>query len=324
MDRAQLPKSVVITEVVTRDGLQDEPNVVPTSEKLRIIEAVVEAGIRSVEVTSFVHPKVVPQMADASELMQSLPRKEGVVYSALVPNLKGAERAIAAGIDELRVVISASESHNRANLNRSIAESLEGLQEVCDFARNQPAPPRLAAGVATSFACPFEGPVPLEQLLRLVTALTGMGVTLVNLADTTGMANPTQVSSTVSSVMESNPDLDVGLHLHDTRGMGLANALAGLDVGVDRFDSSLGGLGGCPFAPGATGNISTEDLVHMLHEMGVSTGVDLEALLKDSRALKDTVGHDLESHVLRAGPSSDLHSFDDSKIARSRPTGSRA
>jgi hydroxymethylglutaryl-CoA lyase len=315
---ADLPEHVVITEVVTRDGFQDESRFVPIEHKRSLIHGLMDVGVASIEVTSFVHPKVVPQMRDAGELLASIERRPNVILSALVPNLKGAERALEAGADEMHLVLSASESHNRANLNRSVDESLVQLLEVCEFVRGQDSAVRLGAGIATSFACPFEGRVELEQLLRVVDSLVGGGVELINLADTTGMTNPRDVRLTCEAVRERHPDLAIGLHLHNTRGMALANALAGLQVGIDRFDSSLGGIGGCPFAPGATGNVSTEDLVHMLHEMDIDTSIDLDALLRQSARLPAMVGHGLESQVLRAGKSSDLHPFDSVHVATAR------
>ena len=314
----ELPRSVIITDVVTRDGLQDEERIVPTEQKVRIIEGLLRAGVRSIEVTSFVHPRVVPQMADAEALVAALPRLPGVTYSALVPNRKGAERALAAGVDEIRMVVSASESHNRTNLNRPVAETLDELRAVCRLAAQRRPDVTLAGTVATAFACPFEGRTPLERLLWVVDELHAMGVRRIGLADTTGMANPRQVYETVSVVRERFPDVTFWLHLHNTRDLALANALAGLQAGIRHFDSSLGGLGGCPFAPGATGNVSTEDLVHMLHEMGIETGIDLDALFAVGRLLRDAVGHDLDSAVAKAGKASDLHPLDCARVADSR------
>jgi hydroxymethylglutaryl-CoA lyase len=313
-----LPDHVVITEVVTRDGFQDESRFVSTEDKRSLIHGLMNTGVDSIEVTSFVHPKVVPQMRDAGELLASIERRPGVILSALVPNLKGAERALEAGVDEMHLVLSASESHNRANLNRSVDESLTQLLEVCEFVRGRDPTVGLGAGIATSFACPFEGRVELGQLLRIVGSLVDGGVELTNLADTTGMTNPRDVRVTCEAVRERHPDLAIGLHLHNTRGMALANTLAGMLAGIDRFDSSLGGIGGCPFAPGATGNVSTEDLVHMLHEMGIDTGIDLDALMEEAQRLPTMVGHGLESQVLRAGKSSDLHPFDSVQVATAR------
>ncbi len=290
-----LPARALVTDVVARDGFQDEPAVIATDDKAAVLRALIAAGVTELEATSFVHPDWVPQMADAEALLERLPRSPEVRYSALVPNVRGAERAVTARVDEARLVVSASEAHNRANLNRSTDETLAELAEVCRRLADAAPGMRLAAGVATAFMCPEDGPVPIGRLLGVVGSLARMGITVVQLADTTGTANPLQVREAVLRVRDAHPDLDLGLHLHDTRGMGLANALAGLGAGVTRFDASLGGLGGCPFAPGAAGNIATEDLVHMLHELGVETGIDAAALADAADLLEGVVGHALES-----------------------------
>ncbi len=314
---AAMPRHVIVTDVVGRDGFQDEPRIIPTDEKVRVIEGLVRAGVTSIEVTSFVHPKVVPQMADAAEVLARVPRDRGVTYSALLPNLKGAQRALAAGIDEIHLVVSASESHNRANLNRGTQESLDQLREVAEYVRAEDPKVALVGTIATSFGCPFGGAVPVDRLLWVIEQFRAMGMASIALADTTGMANPLQVGQTVAAVKQRFPEVDFQLHLHNTRGLGLANAFAGLQVGVTRFDAALGGLGGCPFAPGATGNISTEDLVHMLHEMGIETGIDLDALIAEVKKLPDIVGHEVESFVIKGGKACDLHPFEEIKIARS-------
>ncbi len=313
-----LPRRVLITEVVTRDGFQDETQIIPTDQKVRVIEGLLRAGLTSIEVTAFVHPRVVPQMADAEEVMARIPRASGITYSALAPNLIGANRALAAHVHEVRLIVSASESHNHANVNRSVAESLKELREAADAVRSASPRVGLAFGIATAFGCPFEGPVPIDRVCWVIDQIVGMGVETIGLADTTGMANPAQIQRTIAAVMERFPRVQFGLHFHNTRGMGLANTYAGLQVGVWRFDASLGGIGGCPFAPGATGNISTEDLVHMLHEMSIETGIDLDALIAEGRRLRNLVDHELESHVVRAGKSSALHSLDEVKFASSR------
>ncbi|GAC1353702.1 MAG: hydroxymethylglutaryl-CoA lyase [Herpetosiphon sp.] len=317
MNEHKLSGGVIITEVVTRDGLQDESRTLPTDEKVRLIEGLVDAGVRSIEVTSFVHPRVVPQLADADELFARLPRRPNVRYSALLPNRKGMERAVAAGVDEVHLVVSASDSHNRANLNRTTEETLNQLQEVVRYAYNAAPAVTLVGTVATSFGCPFEGVVPAERLRRIIGTFLEMGMRQIVLADTTGMANPVQIRLTIAAVRSWFPGIELGLHLHNTRGMGLANAFAGLEAGVKRFESSLGGLGGCPFAPGASGNICTEDWVHMLHMMGVETGIDLDRLLKLGRTLEPLVGHVTESQVIKSGKSSDLHAFEEVQVARS-------
>lgn len=313
----QLPERVTITDVVTRDGFQNEDRFIATQDKIQVIEGLVQAGVTSIEVTSFVHPSVVPQLADAAEVVVQLPRYPGVIYSALIPNKKGAQRALAAGLTELHLVVSASESHNRANLNRSVQESLVQLSDVCSYIYNEHTQTALVATIATAFHCPFEGRTPLERVLWIVEELIGMGIRQVSLADTDGAANPLQVWQTLTAVKDRFPDVTWSLHLHNTRDMGLANALAGLQAGITQFDASLGGIGGCPFAPGATGNIATEDLVHMLHEMGIATGINLDMLVTEGKKLRPLVGHELASSVSRAGTAHTLHAFESSTRADS-------
>ncbi len=296
----RLPERVAICEVGPRDGLQNERVNVPTAGKLRLIEALAEAGIRRLEATSFVSPRWIPNLADAGEVLAGLRRKPGVTYAALVPNLKGLERALAAKVDEVVIFLSASESHNRKNINQSIAQALEAYREVA--ARAKRAGLRLKAALSTCFGCPYEGDVDPAAVVRLAEALIGLGADEVGISDTTGMANPRQVYAVVSRVAERVALEKLSLHFHDTRGTGLANVLAGLQAGVRIYDGSVGGLGGCPYAPGATGNIATEDLVHMLHEMGVETGVDLPRLIECARLAQDLVGRPLEGHVSKAGP----------------------
>jgi hydroxymethylglutaryl-CoA lyase len=317
----QLPRKVVVTDVVTRDGFQNEDRIISTQDKIRVIEGLVHAGVTSIEVTSFVHPKVVPQLADAAEVVAQLPHHPGVIYSALIPNLKGARRALDAGVTELHLVVSASESHNRANLNRSVQESLVQLAEVYSYVHAVQPPDTqitLVFSIATAFHCPFEGRTPVERVLWIVEALIKMGVRRVNLADTDGAANPLQIWQTVTAVKARFPEITWSLHLHNTRDMALANALAGLQAGITQFDASLGGIGGCPFAPGATGNVSTEDLVHMFHEMGIETGIDLAMLLEEGKQLRSIVGHELSSLVSKAGTSNTLHALEGIKFADSR------
>jgi hydroxymethylglutaryl-CoA lyase len=312
-----LPRRVFVTDVVCRDGFQDEARIISTTDKLAVITRLAQAGVRSIEATSFVHPKVVPQMADADTLIAQVPRQYGVRYSALLPNLKGAQRAVAAGINEIHLVVSASDSHNQANLNRTTAQSLEQLTEVATYVRREAPSVELVGTLATAFGCPFEGQVPIERLCWAIEYFQAMGMAHIVLADTTGMANPLQVERTLRTLREYFSPLEWGLHLHNTRGLGLANAYAGLQVGVTRFDAALGGLGGCPFAPGATGNIATEDLVHMLHEMGIETGIDLDALIAAARTLPALIGHDTDSFVVKGGKTSDLHSLERVVVARS-------
>jgi len=296
----QLPAAVLVTDVGPRDGFQSEPIFIPTEQKVAVIEALAAAGVRRIEATSFVHPRAVPQMRDAEAVMARLARRPGVRYTALVPNVRGAERALAARADELNMVVASTESMNRANVNMSVAESIAACGEVVRLAEAAGVP--VACAVSTSFGCPYEGAVPPERVLDIVAGLVDVGVAEVSLADTIGVANPRQVAALVAAVRARWPALPLGLHFHDTRGLGLANVLAGLQAGVTRFDASVGGIGACPFAPGATGNICTEDLVYLLHEMGIATGIDLAALIEVARLVREVVGHDLPSHMLRAGP----------------------
>ena len=295
-----LPEEVTICEVGPRDGLQNERVNVPTAGKIRLIEALAEAGIRVMEATSFVSPKWIPNLADAEDTLAGVRRREGVTYAALVPNLKGLERAVAAKVDEVVIFMSASESHNQKNINKSIAQALETYREV--VARAKDAGLRLKAALSTCFGCPYEGDVNPSVVVRISEALIAMGVDEVGISDTTGMANPRQVHAMVSQVAERIPLENLSLHFHDTRGAGLANVLAGLEAGVTVYDGSVGGLGGCPYAKGATGNIATEDLVHMLHEMGVETGVDLLKLIECAKLAQDLVGRPLDARVSKVGP----------------------
>lgn len=295
-----LPSSVQVTDVGPRDGLQTEPTFVPTAKKIAVVEALAAAGVPRIEATSFVHPRAVPQMADAEAVLAGIQRRLGTRYAALVPNLRGAERALGARADELNVVVSSTESMSQANVKMSVADSITACAAVVRLAA--PAGVPVACAVTTSFGCPYEGLVAPERVVDVVARLVDTGVTEVALADTIGVANPRQVTELVGLVRGRWPELPLGLHFHDTRGLGLANVLAGLEAGVTRYDASAGGLGACPFAPGATGNICTEDLVYMLHELEISTGIDLGALIAAARLLRDTVGHEVPSRMLRAGP----------------------
>ena len=273
------PTTVTVVDVTPRDGLQDAAAFVPTARKLAFIEALLDAGVRHIEATSFVHPKWVPQLADADALAPQLPRREGVVYSALTLNMRGYQRARAAGIDEIVMVISASESHNRANLNRAIDESLAQMREVAAEARKDGVTMR--GGVATAFGCPFEGAVAPEAALRIAQAYVEMGVGIVSLADTIGVAQPRQVYELFTRLRAETPaDIPLAAHFHDPRGYGLANVFAALQAGATTFDAAVGGLGGCPYAPGSTGNLSTEALLRFLEDMGFTTGVSLDALAR--------------------------------------------
>jgi hydroxymethylglutaryl-CoA lyase len=296
----QWPADVEVREVGPRDGLQNEPPV-PVDARVRLIDALSETGLRRIEAASFVRAEAIPPMAGAEEVMARITRRPGVMYSALVPNPKGAERALAANADELEVVVSASETHNQRNVRRSVADSLVAAHELVELAHAQRVP--VEAIVSTAFGCPYEGDVAAERVAQIAGHLLDAGADRLSFGDTTGMATPRRVHGVLDALERAGVGADrVGLHFHDTRGTALANVVAGLDRGVTRYDASVGGLGGCPYAPGASGNAVTEDLVHMLHDMGIETGIDLDTLLDCARLAQDIVGRELPSAVLRAGP----------------------
>ncbi|MGB9300677.1 MAG: hydroxymethylglutaryl-CoA lyase [Anaerolineae bacterium] len=301
---SRLPSVVEMVEVGPRDGLQIVQEFVPTEKKIELVDALFASGIGRMEVTSFVHPKFVPQLRDAAEVLSGI-KRDGRACMAMVPNMKGAERALEARVDMLDVIVSASESHNRSNVRRSIDESLEGFGPIFDLAKE--AGVSVRASLATSFGCPFEGDVPVNQVLKVCRRLDELGVMEVALCDTTGMANPVQVSKVVRACLDEMPGLQWAAHFHNTRGAGSANLLAALMEGITIFDASIAGLGGCPFAPGATGNVPTEDMVHMLHEMGIETGIDLPALIATSRLAEEIIGDVLPGQVMKAGRTCDLH-----------------
>lgn len=290
---------IQINEVAPRDGLQIEAEFIPTEAKIRFIDALSTTGLARIEATSFTSPKAIPNLRDAEEVVRGIQRRSGVDITVLVPNLRGCERALACGVDEINLVMSASDSHGLANLRMTPKQSLEHFSEI--LAASQGSGVFVNASLSTSFGCPFEGTVPQTRVLELVEHLLSMGVEGVTLCDTTGMANPVQVAKLCDTVRSQWPDTPFTLHFHNTRGMGLANALAAWQAGIVRFDAALGGLGGCPYAPGATGNVCTEDLVHMFEQMGVATGVDLDALLAVSATLPELVGHDTPGQVVKAG-----------------------
>ncbi len=296
---SDLPPSISLREVGPRDGLQNE-DPVPTAAKVELIDALSKTGVGRIEAVSFVHPRAIPQMADADEVWASVHRNESVRYSALVPNLRGAERAIAAGFPEIEAVVSASDTHNKKNVNRTTAESLEEIEQVIVLAHERGATCQVI--VSTAFGCPYEGDVPVGRVLWVVDRAVAAGADSVSFGDTTGMATPGRVTELVGETFVRHPDLPLNLHFHNTRGTGLANVLAALQLGVRDFDASVGGLGGCPYAPGATGNIATEEVVHMVEDMGVETGVDLEAMIDAAATAERLVGRTLPSQVLRAGP----------------------
>ncbi|HEY7520206.1 MAG TPA: hydroxymethylglutaryl-CoA lyase [Methylomirabilota bacterium] len=310
----RLPERVTICEVGTRDGFQIEPDFIPTEVKVEVVDLLSAAGLPRIEVTSFVHPKAVPQLRDAETVMARITRRPGTRYAALVPNDKGAVRAVDAGVDAIHTVVSASETHNLANVNMTIGESIEKLRAVMQVAER--AKVHVGCGISTSFGCPFEGDVPLAQLESVVGRLVDMGARAIGLADTTGMANPRQVARVLEHLMPRFGGVEWTLHTHDTRAMAIPNILAAMECGVTNLDASIGGLGGCPFAPGASGNVCTEDLVHCLHAMGVSTGIDLDRLLAASRRVQDVIGRALPGQIVKAGPSTRRYPVPDGVAGR--------
>jgi hydroxymethylglutaryl-CoA lyase len=297
----ELPSRVKIREVGPRDGFQNEPETIATADKVRLIDMLSAGGLQRIEITSFVRPDVIPQLSDAAEVLAGVQRREGVSFSVLIPNERGLERALEMRdrFDEVGVFLSASETHNRHNVNRSIEESIAGLEAVLGGAG--------AAGlrrefvIATSFGCPYEGEVAPERVFEIAERLAP-GCDEIGFGDTTGMANPRQVHEFFAAARERLGGVELTAHFHNTRGQGLANVVAALEEGVESFESSFGELGGCPVPPGSTGNVSSEDVISMLHEMGVETSVDLPRLLEASRAVQEVLGRPLGAHVLRAGP----------------------
>lgn len=303
-------RHIHMQEVGTRDGLQVEQAFVPTQEKIALVNLLSNAGMAKIEVTAFVSPQAIPALRDAEVVMREIERQPGVVYTALVPNARGAERAIDAKTDELNLVMSASESHNLSNLRMTRSQSFVALSDVNALARQAKTPVNVS--LSCCFGCPMEGDVPVSTVLgwcdRFIDELGASGVTL---CDTTGMAYPGQVAALTTAFRERWPTKELTLHFHNTRGMGLANVLAAIGAGADRFDASLGGIGGCPYAPGATGNVCSEEIVHALELMGFDTGVDLALLLQASRRLPALIGHDIPSQIVKAGRRLDLHPLPD-------------
>ena len=295
---------IFFNEVATRDGFQIEPQFIPTDSKVALVDALSDCGYAKIEVTSFTSPKAIPMLRDADEVMGRIRRVPGVEYTVLVPNLRGAERALEAKADELNLVMSTSETHNLANLRMPMAKSFAALSEVISRVNRQTP---INVSLSCSFGCPMEGDVPQANVLGWVERFADLGVRGVTICDTTGMAHPAQVSRMVEALQQRFAQLQLTLHFHNTRGMGLANVLAAVQGGITRFDGSLGGLGGCPFAPGASGNICSEDAIHMLDEMGYDTGINLDKLLAVARQMPQIVGHDVPGQVAKAGRVTDLH-----------------
>jgi hydroxymethylglutaryl-CoA lyase len=285
--------------VVTRDGFQAESSFIPSADKIALINRLSQAGYAKIEVTSFTSPKAIPMLADAEEVMSKIERVPGVVYTVLIPNLKGAERALRVGVDEFNLVMSVSEAHNQSNLRMTRADSATALGDVIRLAHD--AKVAVNVSLSTSFGCPMSGMTPLSELMHWIDHFANEGVRGISICDTTGMANPQHVKEVCEQAQSKYPAMEWTLHFHNTRGMGLANALAAVEVGINRFDSSLGGLGGCPYAPGATGNVCTEELVHMFDLMGYNTNINLDLLLECSAQLRDLVGRALPSQLLLAG-----------------------
>ena len=297
-----LPSEVLVVDVSPRDGLQNEARAVSTPEKVALVEALAGAGVRRIEATSFVSPRAVPQMADAAEVMAQIKRAPGVEYAVLVPNERGLERALEAKADVVNIVVVATETFNARNVNMTVAESMDQASAVASRARTAGVNPTAVLGA--SFHCPFEGPVPEERVLGLVGKFVDAGFSEVTLADTIGAADPAHVARLGEAVTARYPGVALGIHLHDTRGLGLANAYAAVTNGYVRLETSLAGIGGCPFAPGATGNACTEDLVFMLESMGIATGISLAALIKAAKTVPPIVGHGTPSRMVAAGPRS--------------------
>ncbi len=289
--------TITIVEVGPRDGLQYERGFFPTDKKIELINLLSKTGLTRIEMSSFVHPKVIPQFSDTVEVISKIQREEGTVYSALIPNVKGCELALTVPVDELAMFVSASETHNRKNVNMSVGESLAALKEVAEMGLN--AGKRLRGYVVTAFGCPYEGRISIDQISNVISTYQEMGVSEVSLGDTTGMANPMQVTEVLNTIIGSFPAMAIAVHFHNSRGTGLANAYAAFQAGVRIFDSSVGGIGGCPTAIGAMGNIATEDLVNMMEEMGISTGINFDLLLEASAMAEKVIGTQLPSYTLK-------------------------
>ncbi|CAG9232281.1 Hydroxymethylglutaryl-CoA lyase YngG [Paraburkholderia tropica] len=301
----QPTQRLLLNEVATRDGFQNEAVFIDTDDKIALIDQLSACGYAKIEVTSFTSPKAIPALRDAEAVMHGIARVPGVVYTVLVPNVRGAERALSCKVDEVNLVMSVSESHNRANLRMSREESFGQLRDVIGAVRGSGV--AINVSLSTAMGCPMEGDVPVETVLGWIDRFAGLGVNGVTLCDTTGMAHPAQVRDLCARAGAAFAPLELTLHFHNTRGMALANTLAALDAGIVRFDASLGGLGGCPYAPGATGNVCTEELVHMLELDGYDTGVNLAAVLDAAARLPALIGHDVTSQILKAGRRLDLH-----------------
>lgn len=296
---------IYMQEVATRDGFQNEAQFIETEDKVRVIDALSQCGFAKIEVTSFTSPKAIPALRDAERVMHEIRRQPGVEYTVLVPNVRGAERALSCGIDEANLVMSMSETHNRSNLRMTREQSFAQLEQV--IAAISGSAVAINISLSTSFGCPMEGDVSEDEVLRWIERFAYLGVKRATLCDTTGMAYPSQVRSLSARAKALFPEMVFTLHFHNTRSMAQANVLAAISAGIDRFDASLGGIGGCPYAPGASGNACTEDMVHMLELEGFDTNIDLDRLLKVSAMLPGLIGHDVPSQLLKAGGRNTLH-----------------
>lgn len=307
MSTSAFPRTVLVTEVGPRDGLQNEAASLSVEQKVELIESAVRAGAKTIEIGSFVHPKAIPQLADTDAVVQNLRRVDGVEYRGLVMNLKGVERAHAVGITKAKLIVSASRSHSLKNMKRTPEEVLDTLRPCYSFAKTHGI--TLSGAIPTSFGCPFEGEIAEEKISAIIHRFIEMGIEEISLSDTTGMANPKLVYERCSRLKDRFPPILWNLHFHNTRGMGLANVLAGMAAGFTRFDASFAGLGGCPYAPGASGNIATEDLVHMLHEMQIQTGYDLDKAVALAQRVESMVGHPGTGAIVKAGKAGKLFPF---------------
>lgn len=295
---------VTITEVCPRDGFQSVSEWIPTEEKVRMINRLINCGYKQIEVTSFVHPKAIPQLKDADEVLKKIKRSEHVKLRALVPNTRGLERAIAVGVDKAKLMLSASDSHSISNANCKTEEALRKFEPLIDLAGKKGM--KVSGSISVAFGCPYEGEIPVERLVMICERYRSLGIQEISLADTTGMANPLRIKNNVRELRQRFPDFTFSLHLHNTRGMAFANAVAGWEEGIVHFDSSAGGLGGCPYAPGASGNIASEDLIHGFEEMGICTGVSLNNVLEAAKDLHQSLPQYVDSFLLKAGKCSDL------------------
>lgn len=300
-----LPSKAIICEVAPRDGFQAVKEWIPTEEKISIIRKLAKTGVKSLEITSFVHPKAIPQLKDASEVVKACQDLTDIKLRALVPNVKGAERAIDAGIKKLKLMLSATDSHSISNANCVTEEAQNGFQPIIDLAEKRGV--KVGGSISVAFGCPYEGKVPQARIDQIVERYMSMGVEEISLADSTGAGNPKQVYEMLGHLKTRFPRMLFTMHLHNTRGLAIANAVAALQQGIINFDSAIAGLGGCPYLPGASGNIATEDLVHAFEEMGVETGIPLENLISTAREVKEIVKYDGDSYMLKAGSCSTLH-----------------